>query len=265
VEDISDESGEPTEPVTLAEMKSYLRLEGGPINGAGLSLQEPIPKTLVSGKIVQDPLLQAEGVVITSVVREGLGYSQTTGTPGSRQFVFNAALGTITFAEDGDNVAVDITYGISGESDNTGDFDFDDTLIEAMITAARQRLEIYTGCSLIPKTIETVVTNLCGMVSLPAGPVTGDVSGVDSEGVEIVADSIKLVGSKFPDLKEPLLEHMVLTYEAGYATLPKGLKQAIMAEVAYRYEHRGDETEDEGMCKTAVSLANPFKRGNAFG
>lgn len=149
--------------------------------------------------------------------------------------------------------------------DESGDFSFDDLLIETMITGARERLEIYTGCSLIPKTIEVVVTNLAGNISLPAGPVTGVITAVDSEGTEIVAGDIKLIGTKFPDLKSPCNSEMVLTYNAGYETIPKGLKNAIMAEVAYRYENRGDESPDSGICKSAMILAEPYNRGNSFG
>lgn len=178
VEDISDESGEVTEPVTLAEMKDYLRLAG---------------------------------------------------------------------------------------FDESGEFTFDDSLIESMITGARERMEIYTDCSLVQKRISAVITNLCGNISLPAGPVTGTVTAVDSEGEDIVQTDIKLIGTKFPDLKEPLQAEMTLTYDAGYASLPKGLKNAIMAEVAYRYENRGDEKEGTGVCKDAMILASPYKRGSAFG
>lgn len=137
--------------------------------------------------------------------------------------------------------------------------------MEALITAARERTEIYTDCSLIPKRISAVVTNWCGNITLPAAPVTGDVTGVDMDGNAIIQTDIKLIGTKFPDLKSPCMAEMVLTYDAGYSVVPKGIKAAIMAEVAYRYEHRGDESPDDGICKAAVVLANPYKIGSAFG
>lgn len=151
--------------------------------------------------------------------------------------------------------------------DESGDFSFDDNLIDLMIQGARQRIEIYTGCSLIPKRIKTVVTNLCGGVTLPCGPVTGDITAADWDDEEISSDDIKLIGTKFPDLDQPRQEKMVLQYNAGYPTLPnflKGLKLAIMAEVAYRFEHRGDESPDDGICKAAQSIANPFKQASPF-
>lgn len=147
--------------------------------------------------------------------------------------------------------------------DESGDYSFDDILIQSMITAARERTEVYTGCSLIPKTLTVYLTNLCGCISLP-GPVTGAITATDSEGEEIVADDIKTFGDKFPELISPQQEKMKLVYDAGYTTVPKGLKLAIMNEVGYRYENRGDE-EMDGLCKAAQVLANPYKRASPFG
>lgn len=172
IENISDESGSVTEPVTLSEMKDYMRLTG---------------------------------------------------------------------------------------IDESGSFDFDDTLIDELISSARQRLEAYTGCILVPKTIDVYLTNLSGNISLP-GPVTGDITALDCDGVDI-SDDVKLTGSKFPDLREPLLENMKLSYNAGYEVLPKGLKNAIMAEVLYRYENRGDEGS---VCKSAMILANPYVKQSSW-
>lgn len=264
VEDISDESGEVTEPVTLAEAKNYLRLNGLGVEGTSVVMKEPLYLTIPSSNFVQSGLLQGDTVVIQSVEREGLGYSEVEGTPGNRQFSHDPVLGRITFELDGVGLEIKITYGILNVSEAPTDFDFDDELLSMMIAGSRERLEIYTGCSLIPKRIQAVITNLCGMTSLPAGPVTGDVTATDSEGEEILTDDIKLIGTKFPDLKEPLQSEMNLTYNAGYSTLPKGLKNAILAEIAYRYEHRGDESPDAGVCKAAMVLANPYKRASAY-
>lgn len=264
VEDISDESGEVTEPVTLTEAKNYLRLNGLGVAGANISVKEPLYLTIATSNFVQSGLLQGDDVRIISVEREGLGYNEVDGTPGNRQFDHDPDLGRITFEQDGAGLEIKVVFGLSNESEAPTNFDFDDDLIQMLITGARERLEIFTGCSLIPKRIQAVITNLCGMTSLPAGPVTGDVTATDSEGTEIVAGDIKLVGSKFPDLKLPMQCEMTLTYNAGYSTLPKGLKNAILAEVAYRYENRGDESPDAGICKAAIVLANPYKRASAF-
>jgi uncharacterized phiE125 gp8 family phage protein len=151
--------------------------------------------------------------------------------------------------------------------DESGDFSFDDTLIDLMITSARQRIEIYTGCSLIPKRVRTVVTNLCGNLPLPWGPVTSDITANDSEGEEIDADDIKIIGIQFPDLDEPRQEKMVLAYNAGFPVLPnkmKALKLAIMAHVAFLFEHRGDEVGDK-IAEQAITLCRPFIKHSPWG
>ena len=187
IEDISAGSGEIVEPVTLAEMKAYLRLEGW---------------------------------------------------------------------------------------DNSGEFDFDDALILSMITDARIFCEKKTGCSLIPKTIAAYITNGLGMLSLPAGPVTGTVSIVNEAEVVVDPLTIKLFGTHFPQLKAPIGNLKVATYTAGYSgidesgganPIPEGLRNAIKAHVAENYEHRGDEQDTQPVFKMAAMLCKPYIKYSAWG
>lgn len=48
-------------------------------------------------------------------------------------------------------------------------FDFDDTLIEELITEGRVWVEKYTGVHLIPKQLQVFLLNQAGMIELP-GP-----------------------------------------------------------------------------------------------
>lgn len=154
-------------------------------------------------------------------------------------------------------------------------FVFDDALISDMITGARQFCEVKTGCSLIPKTIAAYITNGLGMLSLPAGPITGNVTLIDEALVAIAADKIKLFGGKFPQLRLPLGINMTATYSAGYAfidgsgvianKIPEGLRDAIKAHVAEAYEHRGDEQDSYPVFKTASILCKPFIKYSAWG
>ena len=182
-ENISEDSGPVTEPVTLQEMKDYLRLEG--------------------------------------------------------------------FQDDDDSPA--------------DEFDFDDTLIETMIQGAREWVEGKTGCSLVWKRMQVPITNLSGGISLPYGPVIGTVTAVNSCGVEITSDNIRLVGTKFPVLKLPRQADMVLTYDVGYniLTCPGGLKDAIKAHVAACYENRGDEGKAD--LSLASKLCGPYVKSGMFG
>lgn len=150
--------------------------------------------------------------------------------------------------------------------DESGELDFDDALILEMITSARQWVEVRTDQSLIPKTLRAVITNGVGRVNLRGGPVTGTVTIVDSEETAIVSDDIKLIGIKFPELKEPIGEDMVATYDAGYTAdnIPKGLKMAIIVHVIENYENRGDEMTTIPTFKRAASLCSSFIKGSAF-
>lgn len=267
VEDISEDSGPASEPVTLQEVKNYLRLEGfGGDSSSGLAMQEPLSLPFNSGASVQSALLQVANVVPTNVIREGVSYSRTTGTPGSRQYVFDGTAGTVTFLSNSNgSETVDIQYGISGAAGTIDEFDFDDTLIESLVVAARTWCEARTGCSLVTKTINAYLTNLSGRIQLPGGPVTGSVTGVNSDNDAIDSDCIKLVGTKFPELVSPKLADMTISYTAGYDpnTIPKGLKQAIFAYIAACYENRGDA--DTADLKQAAQLCGPYIKYSAWG
>lgn len=138
------------------------------------------------------------------------------------------------------------------------DFDDDNTLIADLITSARVRLEEYTGLSFVPKTWEIEFTNQAGNFEIPFGPVNLINSLKDSSGDTIAATDYTLSNSKRV-LKTPTWEEMVLNYEAGYTTLPKGLKDAMYKEVAYRYINRGD-INAEGLSKEAENLASIYKQ-----
>lgn len=180
VENISDESDLGTEPVTLQEVKDYLRLEG--------------------------------------------------------------------FIDTDESTA-----------DSLSDFDFDDNLIENdIIPAARQMMEQVAGISMIPKTLEAVLTNMCGMIEIPFGPVRSIVSLYQDDGTtEVLAANYNLVGNTWKYLKDPTYKNMILRYEAGYITLPKALKLDLLRLIAYMYENRG---EDQAIEKFGFQLASKYSR-----
>jgi hypothetical protein len=178
IEDITDESGVFEEPVSLDEMKDYLRLEG---------------------------------------------YTDTD----------------------------------ESTADDLSEFDFDDLLITELITTGREKFESLTNTHLLPKTLEVVFTNGCGMIELP-GPFTTIMTLVDENGTAIESTNYTLIGNKWKYLKEPCYQHMTATIEAGYPELPKSLKIDIMRLVAYMYENRGD---DQSIEKFSTQLAGKYMRG----
>lgn len=145
----------------------------------------------------------------------------------------------------------------------SSDYDDDDDLISDLITSARERLEEYTGLSFIPKTFEIEFTNLSGNFEIPFGPVNQILNVKDDEGDSISTDNfdISLNGRLF---KHPNYENMTMQYECGYANLPKGLKDAMYKEVAYRYINRGDENVD-GLSREAMVIASKYKTANWIG
>jgi uncharacterized phiE125 gp8 family phage protein len=143
------------------------------------------------------------------------------------------------------------------------DFDDDDALIADLITSARERIEEFTGLSLVPKTWEIEFTNLAGGFEIPFGPVNTILNVKDDEGDSISTDDFD-VSLNGRILKNPKYENMTMLYEAGYTDLPKGLKDAMYKEVAYRYINRGDENK-EGMSREAMNLASRYKTVNWLG
>jgi len=133
-------------------------------------------------------------------------------------------------------------------SDELSDFDFDDRLLTELITTSREKVESLTY--IIPKTIEIVFTNDCGMIELP-GPFTELTELLDYEGTEITSDNYKLIGGVWKYLAYPCYCNMTATIEVGYDTCPKDLKKEIMRYTAYLYENRGDEAVEPFSFKIA--------------
>lgn len=142
-------------------------------------------------------------------------------------------------------------------SDDLSDFDFDDPLIADLIKASREAIEEGARISILPKTIEAVITNLCGMIEIPVGPVGEIISLIDENGTEITSDNYKIIGNKWKYLAWPCSCNLTITYETGYEKLPTPLKIDIMRLCAYMYENRG---EDSNIQRYASQLAGKYSR-----
>ena len=174
--DVTDDSGEIVEPVTVQEMKDYLRLEG--------------------------------------------------------------------YVDDDEST-----------SDDLSDFDFDDTLISDLITAAREQIEKISASTIVPKIWEAVINNY-RMWEFPMGPIGDIISLVDSNGVAIT--DYVVIGNNRKFLKSPNQCGMTVTYEGNPdRIIPTSLKIDIMRLVCYTYENRGD---DASIQKFASQLAGKYRR-----
>jgi len=151
---------------------------------------------------------------------------------------FNAVLEVYFSAESGtEPVTLDEAKGWLKISDDITD---DDDLLTELITVARQMCEKYSCISFIERTVKATLNNSLGSISLPYGPVGTISSYKDYNDTTVTSTAVK--GSEFKILYEPCIDYIEVTYLAGYATLPYNLKRAVLCQVAYLYENRGDAT-----------------------
>lgn len=138
--------------------------------------------------------------------------------------------------------------------DNLGQ---DNSIVEAFITTARQMCEIYTGIGFINRDIVCTLNNSLGGIYLPYGPIVDVISVKDYDGNTV--SNIKLIGVRYKQLAEPNYSFLEVEYNAGFTELPQLFKTALLAQVAYLYEHRGDEKEGT-LSPVMKSILNPHRR-----
>lgn len=257
VEDLSEDSGPVIEPATLQEVKDYLRLEGFGEDNSGIVVQEPTTVTLAQGSLTATNAALI-GQVIVSLSRESSTYTQAL-TPGNLQFSFDNTTGLLTFNTVGDTggETLGIVFGTPAENATADAFNYDDDLIEDMITEARMWLEKYTGMHFVPKRLQVTFCNGNGYIELP-GPVQGAIT--------ITGDitTAEYIGTQFPKVKT-IANEIVATYAAGYnyGTAPLWVKNAIKAYVCDHYEYRGDDAPPAAN-KRAGQIARPHRRNSAW-
>lgn len=160
-------------------------------------------------------------------------------------------------------------------------FDADDTYLAMLIKSARLAIEAFCGISLVPKDITAIIDNNEGF-ELPYGPVV-DVAGID-EVIEVIEDEVIItpgvdavpaivpvvtnngeviestfIGSTFRKLLTRG-SGLTITYRAGYVECPADLKLAILHEIAFQYENRGDVVNQERMSPIAKGYAKMHRR-----
>lgn len=167
-------------------------------------------------------------------------------------------------------------------------FSDDDTLLTALITQARKAIENYCAVSIVAQTV-TLTADLFKEWELPYGPVTG-IQGVatrtGSEGsgpgtYETQTSGWGQDGSEFltfipapaggfnpgapftghfqwgPDASAASVGNRYrITYTTGYNPVPSDLALAVLHQIAFMYENRGNQNISE----TAQAFAFPYKR-----
>lgn len=115
-----------------------------------------------------------------------------------------------------------------------------DSYLTAMITQVRELAEQMTGLAIVTQTVTAAVRNELGGVHLPYGPVVSVTSCVDINGDAVDYETFGVDHLQVSTLSD----YLKFVYVSGFTTVPSGLKRAILEEVAYQWNHRGDEILD---------------------
>lgn len=118
----------------------------------------------------------------------------------------------------------------------------EDSLLDSFITTAREQCEDFTGISIIRRSVQAVLNNSNGGIFLPYGPVVLPLTSVkDWNGDIIAVDNYEISGTQFPQLISPQETKLTVNYDAGYTIIPERIKLAVLQQVFYLYENRGEK------------------------
>lgn len=123
----------------------------------------------------------------------------------------------------------------------------DNALISALIDTATLMCEQYTNTSIRTRTIVADINNVNGGFILPYGPVTNTPSAIDWQNT-----ALTLVWN-FSQIQSPY-GRMTVTYTAGVADQSL-YKTAIMQQVLFLYENRGDLTSYNAEPSSRLSIS----------
>jgi uncharacterized phiE125 gp8 family phage protein len=139
------------------------------------------------------------------------------------------------------------------------DIGSDDALITALITAAREMCEAYTGVGFVERELTAVLNNSNGDIYIPYGPTVEILSVTDeNDNTLVLGNGYRLSGISFKRLETPRLTNITINYIAGYGALPEVLKTAVLNQVYYMYDNRSQGVDDIG--PIAKSLLNIYRR-----
>lgn len=120
--------------------------------------------------------------------------------------------------------------------------DDDNAIIEQFISEAVDWVQEYCGVSIIENDVVAVV-EIHNRISLPYGPVK-EVSKVNGA-VPVTTGCYEL----FPATGDVRIHgngRFTIEYTAGYDPIPPKLLGAMYAYIAFVYEHRGDDLDENG-------------------
>lgn len=132
---------------------------------------------------------------------------------------------------------------------NTGDTSEDTAIITPLITAAREYCENVTGRALAAQTIKAYPERFQSTLQLPREPIVSvsAVTYADEDGVtttmpasNYIVDAIggSIAFKEIPSFCPRVVNPIEITYLAGYAALPKAIRQVMLLLISHWYENR---------------------------
>ena len=144
------------------------------------------------------------------------------------------------------------------------DFTDLDDLITKWITSERQRCEKVLGLSLVNTDIKALYRahgNCKHRYQLYYGPIT---TGDDGPIITGLPDDAIVKGYGANIWVETWADELDLSYSASWgASVPEWAKQAIYEQIAWRIEHRGDESIPK-ISPEAMETMNPYRINLAY-
>ncbi len=157
--------------------------------------------------------------------------------------------------------------------EDTSTYTAEDSLIDAIVTRARQRFEDVTKRSCLVQTFDYYLDEMPdhgAAVALPKAPLVSVVSirgfssteSTDSGGTAMTTtdwyvntarefgEVMPVSGAVYPTATRevnPVIIRFTAGYSSGSSGVPEGVKAEIKQIVASLYEHRGDEQEQAGI------------------
>lgn len=151
------------------------------------------------------------------------------------------------------------------------DFTDDDDLITALITAARSKCEKILGMVLIDTDVRAYYEASPNCVygeprdknvyEIFYGPVKGD-SGVPS--FDGLPDDAEIIGDDAGIWIETYENKLSITYSSGWDEVPEWAVLAVKKQVAWGYEHRGDDVQKDAagnmlIASETLAILSPYR------
>ena len=134
----------------------------------------------------------------------------------------------------------------------------DDALLTSLITAAREVCENYCNRSFGEREMIAWIDNQNANTYLPFGPIK-EISKVYYQ--DETETTYTSRGTSFMQITSPR-SILKVEYIAGLTNVENVFRTAILAQILYMYENRGDAQRDtlQGTSPIAMTILNPYRR-----